>query len=212
MPTLHIHADESGDLRFDSRGSRFYTFAAAWTYDPAPLARELIDLRFSLLREGENIERFHANPDRNWLRRRVVDTITAHDRWSCAAVVVDKGKLYTPLQDPIRFYPKFLPMVLRFVLRGRVAPDTHRVLIYTDLIPLNKKKKAIEKAIHQWCALDVPRDVIFHIYHHASASNAWLQVADYCSWAVHRKHEYGNTTYYDAIQPHLAAPELFLWP
>lgn len=212
MPTLHIHADESGDLKFTRGGSRHFTFAAAWTYDPAPLATELTNLRFSHLRNGDDIERFHANQDRDWLRRQVVTKLTAFDNWSFAAIVVDKSKLHPTLQDPRRFYPRFLPMVLRFVLRGRVEPGTDRILIYTDTLPISGKKKAVEKAIHQWCALDVPEEITFRIYHHSAASNAWLQVVDYCAWAVHRKYEHNNMTYYELLRSRLAAQELYLWP
>ena len=102
MPTLHIHADESGDLKFTRGGSRHFTFAAAWTYDPAPLATEVTSLRFSHLRNGDDIERFHANQDRDWLRRQVVAKLIAFDNWSFAAIVVDKSKLHPTLQDPIR--------------------------------------------------------------------------------------------------------------
>lgn len=211
MPTIHIHADESGDLRFTRGGSRYYTFTAAWTYDPSPLATELTNLRFFHLRNGENIERFHAKNDRDWLRKQVVAKMTSYDNWHFAAIVVDKSRVYTTLQDPIRFYPYFMPMVLRFVLRGRLKPGTDRILIYTDPIPINRKKKAIEKAIHQWCKDEVEEGVTFHIYHHSGTSNAWLQVVDYCSWAVHRKYEHGNTEYYDILRPRLAAPELYLW-
>ena len=38
VATLHIALDEAGNLNFSPRGSKYYVFAAAWTYDPAPLA------------------------------------------------------------------------------------------------------------------------------------------------------------------------------
>lgn len=118
MATVHIHADESGDLRFDQAGSRHFTFAAVWTYDPRPLADRLRSLRFGMLRDGENLERFHAKNDRYWCRRCVIDEMVAETGWSFAAVVVNKSRLYSALQDPLRFYPKFMAMVLAFVLKG----------------------------------------------------------------------------------------------
>ena len=211
MPTIHIHADESGDLRFDRAGSRYFTFAAAWTYDPAPLAASLQELRFSLLRDGNNLERFHAANDRPWCRNAVFRELTARQDWNFAALVVDKGRLFSDFRDPLRFYPRFMPAVLTFILKGRLRPRTDRILIYTDRLPVERKKKAVEKAIHQSCVSCVKDGIRFHMYHHDSASNAWLQVADYCCWAVHRKYEHHDSTYYDQLRSHLAAPELYLW-
>ena len=141
MPTLHIHADESGDLRFDAHGSRYFTFAAAWTFDPSSLADSLTRLRYSILREGRDLERFHATNDHEHVRQRVIETMLADDRWSYVAFVVDKSKHFEQLRDSLRFYPRFLPMVLGFVRKGQSRPGTDRVLIYTDRIPINRTKR-----------------------------------------------------------------------
>ncbi len=77
MPTLHVHLDESGDLRFSPRASRFYVFAVTWTYDPQPLAEALNKLRFELLGQGHDIPGFHATNDREWHRKSVLTALTA---------------------------------------------------------------------------------------------------------------------------------------
>lgn len=64
MPTLHIHADESGDLKFTRGGRRHFTFTAACGLRPGPLTTALTNLRFSQLGNGDDIERFHAHQDR----------------------------------------------------------------------------------------------------------------------------------------------------
>jgi hypothetical protein len=44
LATLHLCLDEGGDLNFKPNGSKYYTFAVAWTYDPSPLAIDLSNL------------------------------------------------------------------------------------------------------------------------------------------------------------------------
>ncbi|MGH7567789.1 MAG: hypothetical protein ACREL9_02290, partial [Gemmatimonadales bacterium] len=78
MPTLHVHLDESGDLTFKPAGTRFYVFTAAWTYDPAPLAGALSALRFSLLKQGHDLHRFHATADKQVNRNAVVAALAQH--------------------------------------------------------------------------------------------------------------------------------------
>ncbi len=212
MPTLYVHADESGTLDFGPKGTRFYTFAAAWTLNPQPLAQRLTDLRFDFLKRGVDVSRFHAQPDSKQTRRRVLQAMTEAEDWSFCATVVDKSKVYKSLRDQIRFYPKFLGYCLNFVLRGNVPAEVDHVMVFTDRLPSSRRTQAIEKAIKSSCRTEIRSDVTFQVYHHPADSNCWLQVADYCCWAVHRRHEHGDSSYYDQVRSHLAAEELFLWP
>jgi hypothetical protein len=182
-------------------------FTAAWTYNPAPLAHALTDLRFSLLKAGHNISAFHAAEDRQVNRDAVVQVLAAHDDWSFVALVVDKAKVNPSIREPHRFYPKFASMTLRYVLR-RLAVGTDRVLVFTDTIPINEKRDSIEKAIKIAGRADLPASVRFESYHHPRWSNCWIQAADYCSWAVFRKWEHGDPRTYNLLAARLRAPEL----
>ncbi len=207
MPTLHVHLDESGDLRFSPRASRFYIFAVTWTYDPQPLAQHLTTLRLGLVKHGHNIPGFHATDDRPAHRLSVLAALRASAGWNYAAVVIEKAKVHPSLYDPTQFYPRFAAMPLKFVFRGRRLPATDRVLIYTDRLPPNTHHKPVEKAIKLQCGAELS-GVPFHVFHHPATSNAWLQVTDYCAWAVFHKWEFADPGPYNELQGRLAAPEL----
>lgn len=209
MPTLHIHLDEAGNWHFTPRGSKHFILAIAWTFEPEPLAHALTGLRFSMLAEGTNLECFHASPDRQTTRDRVVRTMLADQRWNYAAVVVEKRKINPVLREPHRFYPKFASILLKFVLRGRVGRDATKLLIYADRLPIDTKdrREAVLKAMKTTCAECKP-GVEHHVFSHPTESNKWLQVVDYCCWAVWKKWEFGDTRTYDQLHPRLQAPEL----
>jgi hypothetical protein len=207
--TIHIHLDESGNLDFSPTGSRYYIFAVAWTYEPVPLAADLSALRFSLIKQGHNINHggFHAVYDPQPRRDLVLTAMANRLDWNFAAIVIDKPRVNPVLYPPKDFYPKFASMVLRFVFRGRVKAGTTSALIYTDTLPFPKKQAhAVEVTIKSSCrsSLHVP----FHVCHHCSESNAWLQATDYCSWVVCRKWEHGDSQPYNRLRPRLAAVEL----
>ena len=208
MPTLHVHLDESGKLTFKPTGSRYYVFTAAWTYDPAPLANDLTALRFALLKQGHDLHRFHATNDRQVNRDAVVNALARHAGWNFAAVVIEKAKVYPDLRVPHRFYPQFASSILKYIFRHHVAPGTGTVLVFTDTLPVNERREAAEKAIKTACRQELPKATRFESYHHPSASNPWLQVADYCAWAVFRKWEQGDTRTYDQLRHCLAEAEL----
>lgn len=209
MPTLHIHLDESGNFVFSPKGTKCYIFTAAWTYDPAPLADKLRKLRYRLIKagHGENLGGFHACDDPAPRRKEFVDLISSHCEWNFASIVVEKNRVNPSIYDPENFYPKFLAMVLKFVLRGRVRPGTSQVLIYTDTLPFSKaQKKSVEGAIKGSCRKEL--SIPFQVLHHRSEGNYWIQIADYCSWSICRKWEHQDTYFYDLLKCRLAATEI----
>lgn len=206
-----MHLDESGDLDFSPKGSHYYVFGVAWTYDPAPLAHELTSLRFSLIKKGhgERLGAFHACEDPAPKRKLVLGILAKCTNWHFAAIVVDKPRVNPSLYDAEIFYPKFATMVLRFVFKGRVKPKTSQVLIYTDTLPFTgSRAKAVEGTIKAACRDDLAAGIPFHVLHHRRESNAWIQVADYCCWSICRKWEQGDTGAYDKISCRLAAREI----
>lgn len=207
MPTLHVHLDESGDLTFSGRGTRYYVFSVAWTYDPAPLAQAISTLRFALLKAGHNLPTFHAAVDRQTNRNAVVATLVQHANWNYIGVVIEKRKVNPSIRDPHIFYPKFASMPLKYVFR-RLRPGTDPVLIFTDQLPLQKHRQSAEKAIKTAARACLPAGVRFEVYHHPLPSNTWIQVADYCSWALFRKWEGADPRTYNVLRPRLAVPEL----
>lgn len=207
MATLHVHVDESGDFDFSPTGSRYYVFSVAWTYEPAQLAHALTQLRFGLLKAGHDLPAFHAVNDRQANRNAVVSTMLGHGNWAFASMVVEKSKVNPVIREPREFYPQFASMVLRFVFRGRIAVGTSRVLIFTDRIPVHRKK-AVEVALKSACRADLPKGMPFDIYHHPKESNKWIQVVDYCCWAIFRKWEHSDERTYQQIRGHLVTPEL----
>src|SRR6267142_1785133 len=125
MPTLHVHLDESGDWTFNPKGSRYFVLTVAWTYDPQPLASALTALRFGFVAQGNNIESFHASPDKQSVRNAVVQTLLAHPTWQFASVVLEKCKINPSLYSPERFYPQFAGTLLKFLFPRRRISLNH---------------------------------------------------------------------------------------
>ncbi len=212
MPTLHIHLDEAGDWNFNPKGSPYFIITATWTFDPGPLARALTDLRYSLIRSGLSLEGFHASPDRQVVRDAVVRTMMAHSGWRFASIVLEKRRIHPTLHDPAKFYPQFAGALLRFILRGSSGNHATRVLIYADTLPINTraKREGVLKAIRVTCSAELAEECQHHAFSHCHQSNAWIQVADYCCWGMHRKWANGDPRTYNQLSPRLAAPELVL--
>lgn len=209
MPTLHVHRDESGDLNFFRTGTEHYVFAVTWTYEPLSLATRLNNLRFDLVKMGHDLPRFHAHDDPLFIRDMVLTEILAHRGWRYAAVVVKTRELHPAFNNTAKFYADLGSMPFHFVFRGFIRPNTHQVLIYSDqLLSLERAhRELIKKSTKTAVRAELPKAVRFQVYFHPSGTNAWLQVTDYCCWAVLRKWEHKDPRMYNRLLPHLAAPE-----
>jgi hypothetical protein len=162
------------------------------------------------VKQGTLVESFHAAPDLQATRNLVVQTMVAHENWRFASVVMEKRKINPVIREPDRFYPKFAGMLLKFVLNGfHRQPATDRVIVYADTLPLTRaKREGVLKAMKTTCAGCLPGTVAHHVYSYGRLANNWLQVADYCCWAVAKKWERGDSRTYDQLRPRLASTEL----
>lgn len=218
MSTLHVHIDESGDLDFSPRGSKFIVFAALWTYEPLLLAWHLQNLRFGFLKACsserlakyrlERLERFHCCEDSFYVRELVIKRMVTSPGWKFAATVIQKSKVSPSEREHMgSFYARFASIPLRLLLRGPIGHRATRVLIYTDRFPNQCKREWTEKAIRESCRAELPTGLPFSVFHHASSSNACLQAADYCAYAVARKWERNDPRLYDLLRSRLTKTE-----
>lgn len=207
VPTLHVAVDEAGDFRFDKHGSKYLILTAAYTYDPEPLASSLTALRFSLLKCGHDLPAFHCCDDKQVNRDAVVQRMVAATGWAFAAVVVPKNQAHPSIRPPETLYPMFAKTLIRFILRHRLRTGTSQVVVCMDRLLKGKHREALTKTIKQVCAAE-NSSLQPWIYAHPKESNKWIQVADYCCWAIMKKWERGDERTYSTLRPKLTAYEL----
>jgi hypothetical protein len=198
----YIFLDEGGNLDFSPKGDRYFTLTSVSQRRPFPAVEPLISLKWDLIEFGLDIQYFHAAEDRQPVRDRVFELIRRYlDSLRIDSLIVEKAKTIPPLQSEDRFYPRMLSYLLRYVLRGAPATGADEVLVFTDTIPVNRKRRTIEKAIKHTLTRELPVGVKYRLFHHCSRSCMGLQVADYCNWAIFRKWERSDRRSYDLIRP-----------
>ena len=81
-------------------------------------------------------------------------------------------------------------------------------IIITDRLPVqsnkNKQVGALKKGIKEYLkSKNLDKKLRYDIFHHCSASSANLQIADYICWAIFRKFERNDDSYYNKIVKYL---------
>ena len=198
---VYVFLDESGNLDFSSRGTRYFVLTSVSTTRPFIWSKVLDDLKYDCIDYGLEIEYFHCAVDNKHVRGKVFDIIGNHlDRVYIDSLIVEKRKTGPALRVNERFYPEMLGSLLKYVLQRGAIASAEEVIIITDTIPLQRKRRSIEKAVKLTLANVLPPGSRYRILHHDSRSHFGLQIADYCCWAMYRKLEVGDAGAYDRIR------------
>lgn len=200
MSALYLFIDEGGNLDFSPTGTRYFTITSVRTSRPFVLDAPLTELRFDLVESGLDLEYFHAAQDRQPTRNAVFKLISSElDAFRVDSVIVEKRKTGRALRVSNRFYPKMLGYLIRYVINGTDLAEWSEVIVITDRLPVNKKRRAVEKAIKVTLESMLPGDVTHRVLHHNSSSCVGLQIADYFNWAIYRKWDQEDHRSYTTI-------------
>ncbi|HST61434.1 MAG TPA: DUF3800 domain-containing protein [Longimicrobium sp.] len=194
---VFLFFDESGNLDFSANGSRHFCFGVLSLRDPGPLTAALTRLRYSLLEQGLELEYFHAAEDRQAVRDRVFDTLAEVGGFELDVLIADKRTLHPVLRNPFEFYCHHGYAIVEAALT-RVRHLDEPIVVVTDTLPLQRERKALEKAFRT-AIRRLLGDRQFSVVHHSSAAHAGLQAVDYMTWAVQRKLR-GDSRSYERIR------------
>lgn len=198
---LYIFLDEGGNFDFSDTGTKYFTLTGLSKERPFEAFKALNDLKYDLIELETEIEYFRASEDRQAVRNQVFNIIQTYlAPIRIDSLIVEKRKTGPSLRAEERFYPEMMGYLLLYVIQGYDLSLFEKVIVFTDNIPIQRKKKAIEKAVKKLLAKKLPDDVSYEIFHHASKSNYDLQIVDYCNWAIYRKWERGDCRSYDIIK------------
>ena len=84
-------------------------------------------------------------------------------------------------------------------------------IIITDSLHVKSKKEqqvgALKKGIKAYLRAN-KLGLRYTIHHYCSASSSNLQIIDYIGWAIFRKYEHGDSSYYEMIKQYLLEEEV----
>ena len=198
---LYVFLDEPGNLDFSPKGTRYFILAGLAKERPFHAFRELTNLKYDLVERGLGLEYFHAAEDTQATRNDVFDIIEKNlVGVAVDSIILEKQKVAASFRAEEHFYPRVLATLLREILNQYSLADFAEVIVFTDILPIQRKRGAVEKGVKLVLAAMLPASVRYRVLHHASKSNLDLQIADYCTWAIYRKWNTQDSRSYRRIQ------------
>lgn len=207
MKTLFVFTDESGTLDFpvDTQTGHLFTFGSV-ALGHCEVGDNILSLRRLLAIEDHQIPTFHAVDDSWPIRKRFFSEIQKHN-FSAYATIFDKAGAYAPLrEDPLHFYKTTLMLHYKYVL-PRITQAGDQLLVVVSSLLIGRKKDLVKEAIQDIVSQATPTPKVKTAFWPAQ-SDPCLQVADYITWAVHRKHSTGKEDAYTYIKDRLKSETL----
>lgn len=199
--TLYMFLDEGGNFDFSPSGTKFFTLTCLTIQRPFPTYDRLTTIKYDLLENGMDIEYFHASEDKQVVRDQIYRVLQDNlSHFTVDTVIIEKRKTNPVLRDKGKFYIKVFGFLMKWVLERRVDGHIKQLLIFTDEIPVEKSRQAIEKGIKTTVSERLRGKIKYHVYHHPSKSNFNLQAADYFNWAIYRKWEKEDHRSYELVK------------
>ena len=203
----YIFLDESGDLGFDFRKlktSKVFVVTCLFTENKKPIEKIVKKTHSELKKKYKRrVGVLHAVKERPITRQRLLKRLNEKD---CAVMTIylNKNKVYTKLQDEKQvLYNYVTNILLDRIYSKRLVAVKNKIIIVASRRETNKflnenfKNYLNDQAKNRYQA-DI--DVIIRTPYEEKS----LQAVDFVSWAIFRKYEHGDESYYNMIKNKIA--------
>ena len=206
----HIFVDESGNMDFTSRGTKYFILGSL-TMESCELGAELLDLRRHLATHKLDLPTgFHATEDKQIVRDEVFKILARHD-FRFDATIFEKAKAYPRVREtPVDFYNFAWYFHLKYLMPW-VVPGSDHIFVAAATINLKWKRDQANAALATVVSNTAGATPFTAVSWDAS-SEPCLQAADYCCWAIQRKLTRNDDRSYVLIREKIKSEfDLFRW-
>ncbi len=198
----YIFMDESGDLGFDfnKKGtSSFFLITFLFASNKRSIEKCVKKVHAGLRKKYKKVGVLHAYVEESLTKKRLLTLLASKD-CRIMTILLNKKKVYTRLQDE----KPVLYNYITNILLDRIF--SKKLLQADDPIEIIASRKETNKFLNQnfktylQLQLTENHDVSVTVSIRTPAEEKSLQAVDFVSWAIFRKHEYKDNTYYNIIR------------
>lgn len=197
-----IFMDESGDLGFDfSREgtSRYFLITFLFCERKRPIEKCVKKVHRGLRSKYRHVGSLHAYREEPVTRKRLLNLLACRD-CKIMTILLNKRKVYTRLQDEKAvLYNYVTNILLDRIFSKRLLPGIEDYEIIAERRETNRFLNANFQSYLQM-QLTERHDVRVKVSIKTPEQEKGLQAVDFISWAVFRKYERLDNSYYDIIK------------
>lgn len=200
---VYIFLDESGDLGFNPKksNSKYFIITLLAVRDKKPIEKLVKEIHSKLRKKVKRISGgiLHSYKEKPATRKRLLSNLNKKDCF-LMTIYLNKSKVYTELQEEKHLLYNYVANILidRIMTKKLIKSNSSVCLIAakreTNKLLNSNFKDYLEKQIKN------KHGLIIKINIKTPNEEKSLQAVDFVSWALFRKYEKGDSTYYNLIK------------
>lgn len=202
----YIFLDESGDLGFNfkkKKTSKYFVITFLFVKEKNPVEKivKKIFKGFSKIEVKNHHGVLHAFKESPRTRQKLLNLFREKNMSNVLVVYLNKKKVYTKLQDEKQvLYNYVTNILLDRVCTKKLIPTDERIFLIASRRETNKFLNQnftayLKSQVKDNHKLDIEIEI------KSPTQEKSLQVVDMLSWAIFRKYEHGDESYYNLIKP-----------
>ncbi len=199
----YIFLDESGDLGFDKRkrSSKYFLITILFTKDKKTLEKIVKKTHQTLRKKVKKLSGgvLHAVKERPITRKRLLQSVAASN-CSIMVIYLNKLKVYTKLQNEKHVLYNYVTNILLDRVFSKELLDTKSMIHLvaerreTNRFLNENFQSYLKGKMHAEHKLHLSVDI------RTPSEEKSLQIVDFISWAIFRKYELKDESYYQIIE------------
>jgi len=197
---IYIFLDESGDLGFSKKSSKWFLFTLVVTENRRSLEKVIQKARKGLRKKHKHIfSELHAYRCDDITRTRILKSL-AQLNITVVTTILNKEKVYVDLQNQKNYLYNYTANIILDRLMNSKSIDKNKEI--SLIVDRKDTKKNIRENFITYITdtMKQKREGNFKMSLAASHDEKGLQAVDFISWAIFRKYEKDDLTFYNIIK------------
>ncbi len=196
----YIFLDESGDLGFSRRSSKWFILTIILTNNHRQVEKSVKKVHKGLKKKYKTVKELHAYHADAITRKRILRLLSEVEDLKILCIILNKKKVYIDLRNQKSYlYNYTANILLERLNHKKVLNPKDEVKIYIDQRETNKFLKKnfenyLKSNLKKWGNGKIAITI------KPSHTEKCLQAVDFISWAIFRKYERGDYEYYEVIK------------
>ena len=207
----HIFLDESGDLGFSKKSSRWFILTIVLTVNHRKIEKCVKKVHRGLKKKYKKVRELHAYHTDAVTKKRALRLLAGLDDLKVFCIVLNKKKEYVDLRKQKNYLYNYTANILLDRLHNKnILKSNNKIEIVIDQRETNKFLKSnFENYLKNNLAKKGNNNFVIKIK--PSHAEKCLQAVDFISWAIFRKYERSDYEYYEIIKEKIIEENL-LYP
>ncbi len=197
---MYIFMDESGDMGFSHKSSKWFLFTLVIVDNEKVLGSIVKKIWKAIYKKHKHVGELHASHEKDITRTRMLQKLAGIENLKIVTIILNKTKVHVDLRNQKNYlYNYTANIILDRLINTKIIDKDEEISLIVDRKDTKKNLREnfisyITNAMHKRNHKKFKMTLV------ASHEDKCLQAVDFISWAIFRKYEKGDFEFYEIIK------------